>query len=201
MLQTACPTLLLGGRALDVGAGLGDFVSCLSQLGMHASGLEAFARSVAIGRRYGLDVREGRFDTRTVDEQFGKEQFDIISIRETLYYLHVGEALELVRSRLTRDGALYIKTHVADSPYYWRGARKLERMGSWVRCFYTTRTLMGVLQRERFDVVAVRRVPILIGQAVKGWAVPLSLATGAVTLLKFALPPDRVHIVARKNDR
>ena len=197
MLQTYCRDLLAGGRALDIGAGLGDFVSCLSHLGMRASGIEPFARSAAIGRQYDLDIRYGKFDAATMNTQFGGEKFHLISSVESLYYLNIRETIDLVRCRLAPDGVFYIKSHLAESPYFWRGAKIVDGMGEWVQCFYTSSTLINILRRERFNVFAVQYVPFSVPQAINGWAMPAWLAERLQILFKF-LPAARVHILSRK---
>jgi hypothetical protein len=198
MLRAHCSDLLAGGRALDVGAGLGDFVSCLSHLGTQASGIETFARSAAIGRQHGLDLRDGRFDAKTMNEQFGDEKFDLISSLESLYYLDLRDAIELVRSRLTLNGAFYVKSLVAGSPYYWWGAKIMDRGGSWMSCFYDPTTLLNILGREGFKIVAVRYAHMFAPLAARGWAIPQWLADRGEFLFKYVLPPDRIHIIARR---
>ncbi|MGP0091105.1 MAG: methyltransferase domain-containing protein [Xanthobacteraceae bacterium] len=197
MLRKNCGDLLSGGRALDVGAGVGDFVSCLSHLGMRASGLEAFAPSAVIGRSHGLDVLDGRFDKDTLCRHFGDERFGLISFREALYYLDLGEALGLIRERLVPNGALYIKTHVAESPYYWRGMKMIDRLGNWVSSFYSTQTLTHILRQEQFNIVAIRHASISPAQAAKGWAiapglpVPSCATDGEIPRLQVCEPSRR----------
>jgi len=183
------------GHALDVGAGSGDFVGSLASVGFKASGLEAFDPHAEVARGRGLDVRTGRFGAKTLQAAFGDQRFNLVSFRESLCYLDVAEALELARQRLVPAGFLYVKSCVADSPYYWFGAELRGRLGAWCTVCHTAEGLVGFINSSGFEVVKVRRASINRYQIAKGWRLPLPLACLVPTSL---LPPDRVHVLARK---
>jgi SAM-dependent methyltransferase len=196
LLKTHCPGVLASGRALDIGAGTGDWVSCLSHLGMRASGIEAFSRSAAIAREFGIDVRHGRFDASTMAREFGSEKFDLISSVGSFCYLDPKQAISLVRERLAPGGFVYIKSPVAESPHYWRGAKIADRIGKWTVCFYTSKTLIDFLKRENFKIIAVRYTPMFAPQVVSAWGISRWIAWPLQVLFRHVFPPDRVAILA-----
>jgi SAM-dependent methyltransferase len=200
-LQQHCPEIIRGGRALDVGTSLGDFVGCLGATGMTASGIEPDRRRAEIARRFGLDVRAGRFGSTVIAAEFGPERFDLVSMRECVYYFDdFDDALSTVRRALTGRGVLYIKAHVADSPYYWGGSPLWRRIGRQCTAFFTSKQLLRLLRRHGFSIVATHDNDFPPTFATEGWGLPAGVVSFARPVLRFLarmMPPDRFLVLAR----
>jgi SAM-dependent methyltransferase len=203
-LRRHCDPILRGGRALDVGTSLGDFVACLGASGMTASGVEPDRRRAEIGRSHGLDVREGRFGG-SVAAQFGAERFDLVSMRECIcYFDDFDDALATVRRMLTERGFLYVKVHVADSPYYWGRIPLLRRVGRQCTAFFTTKQLLRTLRTHGFSIVATENNDFPPAFATEAWGLSPAIVRHAQSALRFfarMTPPDRLLVLARPIDR
>lgn len=200
VLRANCSRVLAGGRALDVGCAVGDFVSCLNHMGMRASGIEAFGPWASVGRAHGLDVREGTFAGDSLNALFGGEQFDFISFRESLYYMDFHTVFADVRQRLKATGFLYIKSVLANSPHFWIHKGMASRMGSFMTVLYSVSTLRRILVHEGFELVAIERLPYFGLSFAKMLALPERIARfvrPALAQVTRLLPPDNVLIVAR----
>ena len=94
LLRRWCPELFPGAKALDVGCGLGGFVEALSSAGLQTTGLEPSAAAEAAAGR-GRPIRRGSFDRQSLCEEIKRTKYDLISFRESLYYipdLEIGRA-------------------------------------------------------------------------------------------------------------
>lgn len=202
MLRRHVPGLLAGGRALDVGCAMGDFVACLRSLGMQATGLEPFAQRARIGVQHGIDVRVGRFDTETL-AALDFEPFDLISFRESLYYLddyRIG--FDLIRRHLKPGGMLYLKVHSPRSPFYWRYNNNLRlRVGLTATAFFDPSVLERILREQGFRVVAKTPLPLSFRHAIEAWGLPSLLNRFAAIGERVmpALPPDRLLYLAARD--
>ena len=89
--------------SLDIGAGVGDFVSCLNRLGVDAYGIESDKNTYE--NRVTDDIQLGFFD-----ETFESEiKFDLISFNQSLYYFQdVFAILNKVIPMLNENGILFI---------------------------------------------------------------------------------------------
>jgi 2-polyprenyl-3-methyl-5-hydroxy-6-metoxy-1,4-benzoquinol methylase len=180
------PSLLKGGRALDIGCGLGGFLEALNQEGMEASGIDASQPCADFARARGLDVRVARIDHRVLDTFFPGEMFDLISLRAVLGYVdNQGEILALVRRRLKSTGMLYVNDVMASSPYFWFGASLLARLGPYSTVFFDRRSLANALRIYGFRPVAtLSRHQIPADALSNAWRAPPVIAP----LLRRVLP-------------
>jgi SAM-dependent methyltransferase len=187
-------------RALDVGSGTGNLLASFKRNGIAAVGIEPYAPHARIARGAGFDVHVGRFD-RSIKRVFADNSFDIVSFGDTINYMDdQGEALELAHDLLRPDGILFISCHVVSSPYYWRSAPLIGRVGANATVFYERRTLVGALKRHGFVVAAAGRQSVLVAHAIEAWGLKGLLARVAGRILPAIvryLPADCVFLVAR----
>ena len=189
----------LGARVLEVGAAHGDFVAFLQSRGMRASGLEPYRPRVVAGREAGFDMREGRFSREAMAAEFGGERFDLLCLREVIVLLDdFDETFALAREYLAPGGTLYVKMHVAESPYYWpRRVALDERVGDMATAFFDSRTLQMTLRRHGFAARKVQAMPLDARHMTEalGTTLPRPLLAALYHVMPF-LPPDRVMILA-----
>jgi SAM-dependent methyltransferase len=153
-LRRAVPRLFPGGRFLDVGAAEGSFVRALSRAGLEGCGLEPMAPLADWARRKGIAVHAGVFDAEGLPQALRGGKFDLVSFRESIYYMpDLAAAFELARSLLQREGKLYIKSHVADSVYYRRCRDYTRRYGPAAQGLPTAAGLARLVEREGLRVV------------------------------------------------
>lgn len=187
------------GSLLDVGAATGDFLMFVRGLGMTGVGIDPDPARVAEARAAGEDVRLGRLTAKT-PSQFPPHSFDLVSFRESLYYMdNHDEAFDAAKALLAPKGAVYIKSHVPESPYYWRGIPKLQRVGPSCTWFLTQKETVTLLNRHGFKIVGTRRMSLSAESAVRAWRMPDIASKLMLPLLQRCmrfLPPDRVLIVA-----
>lgn len=187
-------------RALDIGSGTGNLLAVFKHKGIAAVGIEPFAPHAEIARAAGFQVHIGRFD-RSIKRIFADNSFDIVSFGDTINYMDdQGETLDLVHDLLRPNGILFISCHVASSPYYWRGASLIGRVGANATVFYERRTLANALRRHGFNVTAGGRQSVLVTHAIDAWRLKGPMARVAGRLLPVLvqyLPADCVFLVAR----
>lgn len=146
--------LLEGGRVLDVGAGDGNFVYTLTKAGAKATGLEPVRELVEYGRRFGIDLRCGRFESEALPSDLFHERFDLICLRECMYYLpDLRASFNVIRTLLSPGGCLYVKCHHAKSYYYWGCKDYSIRYGMYVSGMPTPTAIARILRQEGFRIV------------------------------------------------
>lgn len=108
-----------GSRLLDVGAGIGTFLSCARADGWQVSGTEVSTSAIAIAReRYGVELVEGQLDHAAVSGPF-----DVVTMWHVLEHLpSPSRGLRLCRS-LLRTGGLLVVAVPNDSDARWRFQR------------------------------------------------------------------------------
>jgi SAM-dependent methyltransferase len=204
LIRDRCSSFLKGGRALDVGCGLGGFLDVLCQEGMKATGLDAYERRADAARAHGLDVKVGRFNRQTLETLFNDESFDLISLRGALSYMDdQGEVFALARERLNRDGMLYISEHMASSPYYWFGVPLITRVGRIATVFFDRHSLLKSFNIYGFEAVAVLPEWLPPEPLIKAWRVPSAFVPLFKRLLPYAnrvLPADYLSVLARTKE-
>lgn len=138
---------------LDVGAGFGGLVHCLSRHGADAVGIDPYPGFVELAKKYGVDVRLGAFELSTLDAELLTRRFDIICFRGSLCYIFdLDNCFRLVERLLKPNGWLYVYMHVLDSAYYLRNRDILSRYGPFAS-FVPTRTgLRRLLESRDFSV-------------------------------------------------
>ena len=96
-----------GGRVLDIGCGVGAFVSVAVAAGLDAHGIDFNEAQIAAGRRHlslGDRLRVG--EVSDLEAHFGKESFDLVTLFEVIEHVEApAELLTQVR-RLLRPAGL-----------------------------------------------------------------------------------------------
>jgi SAM-dependent methyltransferase len=151
ILEKLPKQLKAGARVLDVGSGMGGMLVAYALLGCEVVGFDYGADYVAKGRRLGLDVRVGGFET--VAEE---RPFDLIMMSHVLE--HAADPIEFARNAaglLAEEGLCYVevpgifnirKGYDADILTYLQNAHQ------W---HFTAGTLKAVLARAGLDVEVV----------------------------------------------
>lgn len=153
LIERIFPGRLKGGRVLDVGAGAGDFTYALTLAGAKATGLEPVRELVEYGRRFGIDLRCGRFESEALPRDLLHERFDFICFRECIYYLpDLKASFDLIKTLLSPGGRLYIKCHQAKSLYYWKCGDYSIRYGPHVSGIPTLAAIIRILNQEVFRI-------------------------------------------------
>lgn len=186
-----------GKRALDIGAGNGAFTGWMAAQGMRASGLEPRAECVAAARVAGLDLHRGYLRPPTLDEVFPGEAFDLVTIREAVYYVeNLAECLAAIRRVLAPGGILLVKSVVDDSPWCRGGRSMLLRTGPFTTCHFDARGLEAILRHAGFRRVGrggVRLPPASLPDVLP-WLPPSRGRVGRVLarVVTGLMSPDRV---------
>jgi len=95
-----------GRKLLEVGSGPGLFLKCGKARGWDVLGIEPSLAAIKRSRRYGVKVRQGFFDSKTVAD-LGR--FDVIYMQTVLEHVPDPEAiLKLARSKLKRGGLIMV---------------------------------------------------------------------------------------------
>lgn len=102
-------SLKAGERVLDVGAGLGELVSSLSNAGYQALGIEPSQLAVEFAREKGLQVIEGDIASFALQEgQHGT--WDAVLLLKVLEHIpNPGEVLEAIKKLLKPDGLIVVQ--------------------------------------------------------------------------------------------
>lgn len=202
-LRGSLPDFPPGASVLDVGSADGAWLASLARSGYAAHGIEPSERLVEVGRARGIDgLHAGRFDAKGIPPALRDRTFDLISFRESLYYMSdLGACFELVRKLLNPHGKLYIKSHVADSAYYGECRDYTSRYGSHVQAMPTLRAMEFVLNREGFRLRHWRNLEFTylndLGSSVPARAIRKA---GARLLARArSAQADRIAVVAEKN--
>ena len=96
---------LLGSKALDIGAGNGQFVALLSELGLDAVGLEHNKEFVNEAVKKGLVIKQGYL----LDNAIFKDKFDLITCNNFLEHQpSINRFLNKVHALMADNGLLYL---------------------------------------------------------------------------------------------
>jgi SAM-dependent methyltransferase len=154
------------GELLDVGCAAGLFLDVARERGWNVQGLELSPHAVKVAREhFGLTVHEGDF--AAVDLEEGS--FDAITLLDVLEHLYEpSESLQRIKALLRPGGILMVvlpndrnlTTMVSRGAYHATRGR-VSYPASRVHqiyhpCYYTPKTLTGLLRREGFEILAVR---------------------------------------------
>lgn len=151
LIERTFPSLLRGGRVLDVGAGSGYFTHALMRAGAKAVGLEPVTELVAYGREHGIDLRCGRFEPEGVPDELLGERFDLICFRECVScFPDLKVSFNILHRLLAPGGRIYIKMHQAKSYYYSVCDDYTCRYGVYTGCMPTLDSLTYILDQEQF---------------------------------------------------
>jgi 2-polyprenyl-3-methyl-5-hydroxy-6-metoxy-1,4-benzoquinol methylase len=118
---------IAGNRLLDVGAGMGTFMSIAQAAGWNVTGTEVSRSAIQLGReRYGLAILEGALDRLTLDQGF-----DVISLWHVLEHLpSPSVAVRRCNSLLAPNGVLIVAVP-NDSDARWWLTRLKNSRGSY----------------------------------------------------------------------
>ena len=138
------------GRVLDVGAGVGDFLANLRDLGWQVHGVEPSARAAESARERGLDVLEGTI----LHSQLQDATFDLITFWHVLEHIHSPTAALNRAFELLKPGG---KLMVAVPN--WKSVKRRVLHDGWWRMetprhlyHFTPSTLSRALSEANFDV-------------------------------------------------
>ncbi len=89
-----------GGRLLDVGCGVGQFLGTMTALGWNAVGTDTDERVVDICRERGLDARVGTLD----ENRFPDGHFDVVTMRHVIEHVPRPHLVLAEVARILRPG-------------------------------------------------------------------------------------------------
>jgi len=120
-------------------------------------GIEPIKKLADAGTKNSLKIISCMFD-ETIYEKLSGEKFDIITFRESIYYMFdVKKTLNIVKKLLKREGLLYIKSHTAESPFYWFNEYNV-RYGIGAQGLPRRESLKKILEIEGFKVLGVKKI-------------------------------------------
>ena len=199
---TSIRLLKPGNRVLDVGCGIGDFLSCLMSKGMECVGLDASKNAVTIGKNFGFNILHGRLTPEVIQQNFDENSFDMGCIRESLYYIDdLPSSISSLKRIVKPGGTLHIKSHILGSPYYWRKKNYSSRIGSFAVCLYTKAALLKTLERFKFKIIKVQHIAITSKSLEPVFKIPIpsekSFTGRLIAKSLYLLPPDRILVAAK----
>jgi SAM-dependent methyltransferase len=198
---TSLRLLKPGSRVLDIGCGIGDFLSCLLSKGVQCVGLDASKNAVTIGKNFGFNILHGRLTSETIQKNFTENSFDMVCIRESLYYIDdLPSSISSLEKIVKPGGTLHIKSHILGSPYYWRKKNYSSRVGSFAVCLYTKAALLKTLERFKFKIIKVQHIAIPSKSLASVIKIPIpsekSFTGRLITKSLQLFPPDRILVAA-----
>ncbi|MBT7701386.1 MAG: class I SAM-dependent methyltransferase [Verrucomicrobia bacterium] len=200
---------LCGTTILDVGSGMGVFLSAVKNTGAIPYGLELSPDALAYTRKNtGIEsLILGEFETTEISDA----PFDIITGWNVLEHVRHPKAwLEKAHALLKPDGVILIKVpNVTFSGLIARHAPLLRKLGLPTTSYLATRpplhlygfsarTLQGLLRRSGFEVLSVERSMVRETAGMRGRVVTaLAAIAGVATLGRMNFHP-LIMAVARK---
>ena len=97
---------LEGGRLLDIGCGVGQFLGTVVSLGWNATGIDTDERVVESCRQRGLDARVGTLE----EQRFPDEHFDVVTMRHVIEHVPKPEGLLTEIARILKPGGRLVIT-------------------------------------------------------------------------------------------
>jgi ubiquinone/menaquinone biosynthesis C-methylase UbiE len=142
------------GRILDIGCACGEFMKYVKELGdWEITGIEISPEAVEIGRSWGLDIRQGTFESVQLDDN----QFDLIIFTHIIEHLtDPMTGLERVYRLLKPNGYLFGETENIDSLAF----KMLKRYWGLLHMprhlyFFAEDTLHNYLQKTGFTDISL----------------------------------------------
>lgn len=145
------------GRALDIGTWNGEFTHIYGVLGYESYGLEPHKEAVAFACSKGLRVFQGAFPD-DVPRKLLSSKYKLISMLDTMYYLHdLQKSFLKVRRMLKDDGVFLVACHQGYSPYYEANLDHsyFSRYGDYVQGIPTYDALQYCLNRSGFKTLGI----------------------------------------------
>lgn len=103
---------------LDIGTGNGEFLTQLEHYDFNAVGIDKNEQCVDYGQKAGCKIYLARFPD--IPDGLSKMSFDLVTFRESIYYLPMPEVFGYLRKALRPNGGIYIKSHLETSIYHSR---------------------------------------------------------------------------------
>jgi SAM-dependent methyltransferase len=128
LLKRYIPDIFDKGTVFDVGCNDGSFSNALRQYGIDSIGIDSNKEAIKIGQRFGLNLFYGKFDKNDITNDI--HNVDMVSFRESLYYMDLIESLKLTKNLLKQNGIIYIKSLSPKSLYFSKGKSQKERCGN-----------------------------------------------------------------------
>lgn len=140
---------------LDVGCAEGSWVEALVGFGARAQGIDPVQAPVDFGRRRGLDLHSGPFETGSLPPSVAERRFDLICFRESIYYMSdLKETFLLTHKLLRPGGKIFVLIHGIDSPRFWGGRQDISSYGRFSTFLPTAKVLWPIFEREGFTLFA-----------------------------------------------
>lgn len=135
------------GRLHDIGASLGFFMKCWSEVGFDVTGCEPDGYYARISQKhFGFEMAPCLYEERPVEEA----AYDVITMCHVLEHVpDPRRILQRIRTELKPDGKLYIEIPHIDRPY----SGNLDRF-FWAEHlnYFSLRTLDGLLRSEGYRI-------------------------------------------------
>lgn len=177
---------------LDVGCGVGDFLSIFEKRGVECFGTDVSSNALDLARRH---LKSTLHLGELASETFGGMQFDVISCWEVIE--HVSDVHPFVRSlieRLRPGGHLFLSTPNYDSRIMWRDIDLDPRSKPPVHVtFWNQRSLGAMLASCGFSRVRVERHSLPVSAARRSGT---AMEKGLVYVEGLLLPAQRRTLLA-----
>jgi SAM-dependent methyltransferase len=173
------------GRLLDLGCGIGNFLSAARDAGFDATGIEFDPSAVRFARQhYGLEkvfaLRPEEFRAANP-----RERFDVVTFFEVLEHQeNPRRFLNVAKELLTEDG--YLGLSVPNRCRWQKGVDSLDYPPNHLTR-WSPAALGNFLRRNGFEVLSMRQEPLGIRRA--ALVLSMGLRTGLVSRVAGERPP------------
>lgn len=195
------------GRLLDIGCGMGIFLSMARDKGWEISGVDISDYAVSFAKeRFGLDCFAGKLK----NANFPNNYFDVITLWDVIEHFEWPlEELEEIKRILADDGIILFDTPNVESLMrliaHWAykatgGLFKypVKKLYHQFHLYYfSLRTLRMLLDKAGFEIVVMRKKTIPITKA-RGNRIEKLIVSGLSTLEKAANREYEIFVIAKK---
>jgi 2-polyprenyl-3-methyl-5-hydroxy-6-metoxy-1,4-benzoquinol methylase len=195
------------GRLLDIGCGMGIFLSMAKEKGWEVSGVDISDYAISFAReRFGLDCFAGKLK----DAKFPDNYFDVITLWDVIEHFEGPlEELEEIKRILADDGIILFDTPNAESlmrliaHWTYRATGGLfkypvKKLYHQFHLYYfSPRTLRMLLNKAGFEIIVMRKKTIPITKA-RGNRLEKLIVKGLSTLEKATHREYELFVIARK---
>jgi SAM-dependent methyltransferase len=186
------PKAPAGGRLLDLGCGVGNFLAAARDAGFDVSGIELDQNALLFARKhYGLQnvsassAEEFRAANRT-------ERFDVVTFFEVLEHQEDPQSfLNIAVDCLTRDG--YIALSVPNRNRWQKGFESLDYPPNHLTRWSPT-ALRNLLERNGFEVLSMKEEPLCARRVAQ--VLSMALRSGLVSRVAGEPPPTPADLAA-----
>ncbi len=151
---------------LDIGCGIGSFLSVAKERGWDVFGTEISKRAIEILREKGVEVYQGRMDKL----QFENSKFDIITSFEVIEHLNTpNNEVRSIYNALRDGGLFYLTTPNYDSISRFLLGNKYNVISVPEHlCYYTSKTLDNLMMGHKFKKIKLTATGINIERLKNG---------------------------------